>query len=64
MKRQFNNLPSHRGVKIFFNFYQIDSYATDSVYFVLNGKKYPYNPSIYRKQICGDPLVLDSVVKI
>lgn len=44
--------------------YQIDTYTNESVYFNLNGKRYPYVPSIERKEICGDPLILDSIVKI
>lgn len=64
MKREFTNLPPHRGIKLYFHFYQIDTYTNESVYFMLNGNKYPFVPSVERKEICGDPLVLDSIVKI
>ena len=49
MTKQYNNLPSHQGVKIYFNFYQIDNYTNNSVFFVLNGKQYPYAPTLERK---------------
>jgi hypothetical protein len=64
MKREFTNLPAHRGIKLYFHMYQIDAYTNESVYFMLNGKKYPYTPTVERKEICGDPLILDSIVKI
>jgi hypothetical protein len=64
MSRQYTNLPSHQGIKISFQFYQIDQYSSDSVSFVFNGKNIPYNVSSLGKPICGDNLVPDSVVKI
>ncbi len=64
MKREFTNLPAHRGIKLYFHMYQIDAYTNDSVYFMLNGKKYPYSPTVERKEICGDPLIFDAIVKM
>jgi hypothetical protein len=55
MNRFFKSLPAHKGVSIFFNFYQIDDYALDqSVYFKLNGQRFNYTPSIERKNLCGN----------
>jgi hypothetical protein len=64
MNRTFNNLPSHNGMKIFFQFYQIDDLKSDSVVFVLNGKKIPYVPKVERMQICGDIHIPDAIVKM
>jgi hypothetical protein len=49
MKREFTNLPAHRGIKLYFHMYQIDAYTNESVYFMLNGKKHPYIPTVERK---------------
>ena len=53
-------------MKVYFHFYQIDltTAYNQSIYFVLNGKRYPYTPTNERKEICGDPLVLDAIVKV
>ena len=46
MDRHYNNLPSHRGIKVYFHFYQIDLFTNESVYFVINGKRFNYTPSL------------------
>jgi hypothetical protein len=55
MKRTFKNLPSHTGVAVAFQFYQIDDYAEDeSVKFILNNSTTIYKPSNLKMDLCGN----------
>jgi hypothetical protein len=56
MKRTYTGLPSHQGIALFFNFYQIDDYVQDNttVYFILNSQRIPYKPSNLKTNLCGN----------
>jgi hypothetical protein len=55
MKRTFTGLPSHSGVAVAFQFYQIDDYANDeSVKFILNNVTTVYKPSNLKMDLCGN----------
>lgn len=55
MKKTFTGLPSHTGVAVFFDFYQIDDYANDeSVKFILNTNRSIYRPSNLKMDLCGN----------
>jgi hypothetical protein len=55
MKRTYRNLPTHSGVAVAFQFYQIDDYADDdSVKFTLNNITTVYRPSNLKMDLCGN----------